>query len=505
MADSTPRLYSNPVDPQTDYAPLSWMAASSLAFAGLFALFLVSLSFIAFSQSKPLVEFWLFGFPIAGIVLAFAARRHIQNSEGTRTGLQLATVSWWICVVGGLCYAAYLGATEYTIRSDSKKQFSTWADNLQKIQPATANDPALAAAFYQTLPPEQRGAFTPNNTTAMQDRFNFEFTTFRQNKLLMMLLRNPGQCELEPQGLKQWQQTPGKIECAMAATLKCPEGEFPMLIPMEATVKGGKREWQIKSFDGYVQDGASAKRTNYGWMVEWLDATAKGTAEQFVQSAGAPMNMEGFPRPIPEGILSQPLAYETYVAGKLPKGLGERIAMTTHERMKVTGALGFFWPTSPEYAKGLQSDFFVHTPLPDGKMAPETSREDFYFCWNNVAFEKITQAGRNLANSTDKNSLILFYDDRVEVYVAIELKVLKSVPKNSAALGRIVLTLDNKDLLAKLNGARAEGAKSGNWSATPTDLPASCPWKVTRIESNLKVIASPGGQGGGGPGGPGGM
>ena len=504
MADSTPRLNSNPVNSATEYAPLSWMAAASLAFAGLFALILVSLSFIAFSQSKPLVEFWLFGFPIAGIVLAFAARRHIQNSEGTRTGLQLATVSWWICIVGGLCYAAYLGATEYTIRSDSKKQFVAWADNLQKIKPATANDPALAAAFYQTLPPEQRNAFTKSSTTAMQDRFGLDFTTFRQNKLLMILLRNAGQCELEPQGLKQWQQLPGKIDCAMAATLRCPEGEFPMLIPMEATVKDGKREWQIKSFDGFVQDGASAKRTNYGWMVEWLDATAKGTAEQFIQSAGAPMNMEGFPRPIPEGILSQPLAYETYVAGKLPKGLGERVAMSAHERMKVTGALGFFWPTSPEYTKGLQKDFFVQTPFPDGKMAPDTSREDFYFCWNNVAFEKITPAGRNLTNSTDKNSLILFFDDRVEVHVAIELKVLKSDPKNSAALGRMVLTLDDKNVLAKLDAARAEGAKGGNWAATPSDLPASCPWKVTRIESNLKVIRPPSGQGGG-PGGPGGM
>ena len=508
MADTTPRLNTTPLDPQTDYSPLSWMAATSFSVAVLFAMLLLSLGYFAFRESKPLIEPWLFVFPILGVVLAFAARRHIVNSENTRTGLEWATRAWWICIVGGLCYAAYLGATEYTIRADTEKQFVSWADNLIKVDPATPNDLAMSSAFYQTIPPKQRsGVFSPSSTTVMQERFAQDFVTFRQNKLLMMILRNPGQCELKPQGLKQWQQVPGRIECALAATLSCPEGEFNLIVPMIATVESGKREWQVATFDGYVQDAQGAKRTPYGWMVEWLDKTSQSTVDQFLQAASARTNVDGIPMMIPDALLAQPVAYEVFTKGKISKETGERIVVTAYERAKITGALGLFWPTSPEYAKGLQKDFFVQVPLPDGKMMADATREDLLFCWTNVAFDKITMSGRTLSNSPDKNSMIRFFPDRVEISVPIELKLLKSDPKNSAALGRMVLTLDDPVILAKLTEAREVGLKAGQSMNFPDDLPRACPWKVTRIESNLKIVRTGPPPGGGPPGGgpPGGM
>ncbi len=500
MADTTPRLNTTPRDPQTDYSPLSWMAATSFSVAILFAILLLTLGYFSFRESVPLIELWLFIFPILGIVLAFAARRHIINSEKTRIGLEWATRAWWICVVGGLCYAAYLGATEYTIRADSEKLFVSWADNLTKVDPTTPNDLAMSSAFYQTLPPKQRVAFSASSTTTMQERFAQDFVTFRQNKLLMIVLRNPGQCELKPQGLKQWQQVPGRIECALAATLSSPEGEFNLIIPMIATVESGKREWQVATYDGYVQDAQGAKRTPYGWMVEWLDGTAKSTVDQFLQAASIRTIVDGLPMMIPDALLAQPLAYEVFSRGKVTKETGERIVATAYERAKITGALGLFWPTSPEYAKGLQKDFFVQVPLPDGKMMTDVTREDFLFCWNNIAYDKITTSGRTLSNSPDKNSMIRFFPNRVEISVPIELKLLKSDPKNSAAIGRMVLTLDDPATLAKLNAAREVGLKAGQSMIFPDDLPRSCPWKVTRIESNLKIVRTAAPPGAGPPG-----
>ena len=496
MADTTPRLNSTPVDPQSDYAPVSWMAITALAVAGIFASLLLSLVLTAFRSNKPLIEIWLFIFPVLGIVVAFAARRHILNSEGTRTGLKLAAWAWWICVVSGLSYAAYFWATEYTVQSDTERQFTAWAENVKKIDPATPNDPALAAAFYQTLPPSQRVAFSASNTTIMQDRFGPDFVTFRQNKLLMMILRNPGRCELTPQGLKQWQQLPGKIECALAATLKTPEGEFPMVIPMEAALEKGKREWQIKAFDGYVQDTPASVRTPYGWFVEWLDYTGRITCDQFLKTAGAPTYVGGTPHYIPDGILAQPLAYEMFHTGTIPKSIENRIVSTAFDRVKLTGVLGLFWPTSPAYAKSMESDFFVQTPLVDGKMAAEANaKEDFLYCWTNIAFERITLSGRSLPNSPDKNTMIRFFPDRVEISVPIELKPARCEPKNSAALGRMVLTMDDKDILAEMSAAREIGLKGARTDSIPTDLQKKvCPWKVTRIESNLKVIRTAGPQ-----------
>ena len=493
MADTTPRLYSSPADPRAEYAPVSWMAATALFVAVSFTLILLVLVRYAFLSNEPLIASWLFIFPILGLVMAFAGRRHIRNSEGTRTGLTLATTAWWICVVTGLAYGAYVLATEYTVQADTEKQFGAWAENLKKIEPQTANDPALASAFYQTLPPSQRVAFSATNTTAMQDRFGQDFVTFRQNKLSMIIQRNPGQCELVPQRLKQWQQSPGKIECALAAILRCPEGEFAMVIPMEATIDKGKRDWQIKSFDGYVQDAPGTKRTPYGWNVEWLDYTGKAAADNFLKVAGS----------FPDAILAQPVAFEIYHTGSIAPLDGSRIIATASDRAMLTGVLGLIWPTSPAYAQALVGGFFVQTPLPDGKMTPDANaKEDFAFCWSNIAYDKITMAGRTLSASTDKNCSMRFYPDRVELAVPIELKTIKSDPKNSAALGRMILTLDDKTILAELATTRDEGLKGARTGDIPAELQKkTCPWKVTRIESNLKVIraappAGAGGQGG---------
>ncbi len=504
MADTTPRLNTAPADPQLNYAPLSWIAVLAFAIAALFAMILISLAYFAYRNNKPLIETWLYIPPVLGIVAAFAARRHIRNSEGTRTGLEWSTRGWWISVVGGLGYFTYVNATEYTVNYETKKQLATWAENCKKADLVTPNDPALGEAFYQTLPPSQRVAFSASNTTEMQNRFAQEMVTFRQNKLLMILQRNRDRAEIVPGTLMTWQVMPEKIECTVAATLKTPEGEFPLVIPMVALLTKGKREWQIGAFDNYVQIASDTQRTQYGWLVEWLDGTARITAEQFLSSAAAKTNQDGFPVFVPDGILAQPVAHDVFASRKFAKPVGDRIVFGAVDRMALTGPLGLFWPTSPAYAKGIRGDFFVQTPLADGKMVPDASREDFLACWNNTGFDTLIPSGKTLSGSTDKNNLMRFFDDRVEVSVPIELKVPKADAKGSAALGRLILTLDDPELLGELDRARELGLKGEKSNAFPEDLKQRMPaWKVTRIESNLKVIRAALGPGGP-PGGPGG-
>ena len=76
----------------------------------------------AFLAKKPLVQAELLALPAIGVVLCFAARRVIRNSEGTRTGENLANTAWWICVIAGLGYAAYLLAIDFAIRRDAKAE-----------------------------------------------------------------------------------------------------------------------------------------------------------------------------------------------------------------------------------------------------------------------------------------------------------------------------------------------------------------------------------------------
>ena len=62
--------------------------------------------------------------------LAFAARRQILSSEGTKAGLPIATAAWWVAVVGGLGYLAGL--------SGFQRRILDHAASPKRLLPATA-------------------------------------------------------------------------------------------------------------------------------------------------------------------------------------------------------------------------------------------------------------------------------------------------------------------------------------------------------------------------------
>src|SRR4051812_46102104 len=90
----------------TPYVPVSWVAALAATFAATFVVSLLFLGIYAFKERKPLLEPGLLVMPVIAFVLCFAARRMIQNSEGTRTGqlygVDLVNGAWWLSLVLGL-------------------------------------------------------------------------------------------------------------------------------------------------------------------------------------------------------------------------------------------------------------------------------------------------------------------------------------------------------------------------------------------------------------------
>src|SRR5262245_39841596 len=118
MADATPAPALASTADTVPYVPVSWMAVAAITVAGLFVIVLVLLAFSALLANNPRVQPELLALRALGIVLGFAARRVIRNSEGTRTGENLANMAWWISLVAGLGYAAYLLAIDYSVRRD---------------------------------------------------------------------------------------------------------------------------------------------------------------------------------------------------------------------------------------------------------------------------------------------------------------------------------------------------------------------------------------------------
>ena len=432
MDDTTPRLHTAPRDLSTDYSPLSWYCMAAFVVSIIFAVLLVVLGLSALLENKPFFESWLFLFPVVGLVLAFAGRRHVRNSEGTRQGEKYANWAWWICVIGALVYGANLIGIGYTVRADAEGVFSRWTKKLEEADPTNPADTATAEAFYPITEAGQRDNFSPADVQKMRAIYGPKFAQFRQNKVFAILARNKGQCRFVSDGLQNWEQTPGQIECTLAATLKTPEGDYPLIVPMVAKTGPKGRAWQIRIADGFIAEGQGkvVPRTPYGWWMELLSMTVTTAAVTEIQKAGMP----GEPMP--------------------------------------------------------KDDFFVLLPQEGG--GPKPTLEDLKYCWDPANPGRVQMPGAFLGFAPDRNPFVTVAPERIEVRVPIELKPASATKKDSGSRGRLVFVLDDPAVLKDVLEASAAAAKSPRTDRMPAELTArKVPWKLLRLESSLKVETAP--------------
>jgi hypothetical protein len=462
----------------SDYAPLSWPAVASLAAA---TLFVVVLTVLAYFAKQPLVESWLFVFPAVGIVLAFTARRQIEASEGTRTGLSLASAGWWVSVLGGMGYVAYLMAINYAVENDAKREFTAWAETVKQINPDDPRDPKLYEAVYRTVAPRQRAEVKNAKDYDKADVvFRDQLAKLRQTDVVRVAGRNreAGSVEFSGFGVKDWSQTPGVITCTLAGKMTTPEGDRMLLVPMQATVDRGVRQWQINAAgDGFFQPGAR-NLTRYGWMVEYLEAAGRQYAMQFLFAVDRPESRRG--------------AFQMFAqdpAAATAAGVGAAVA-------GLPAAIG---RGQADYEQALAGKLFS---LPGGGTPGPDDLARFRQCWERGG---IGRAGSTLRDSPDTSPILRVADGAVELRVPVELTMSAAHGSaTEAARGKLVLRAADPALAGDL--AAAKQAKGVATPEPPKDVVSrQIPWRVVRIESDLKMIQPPAPTGGPGEGGPGGM
>lgn len=480
----TPTADTNP------YVSVSWVAVGAMAAAGLFVLLLLVTGLISFREKKPLLMPELLVLPLVAIVLSFAAKRLIQNSEGTRTGvldresvrLDLVKSSWWVAVVGGLGFAAYLFAIDYSVRRDAAIKAEEWVGHV------LADDPEKTGwAFLRTLDPGRRAAIGPDDLARIDAEFGPVFLGFKQADLVLLARRNPDSCQFTNGIVKEWVYQPGLTKCAFSGTVRCPEGVFPVEFEMRATEGGAKadvtkaemvgRQWSVTYQPGQkfiLQDKAT--RTPYGWRVTELEVSAAQAARQFLDiSAGSP-GMRAY-------------AYQAQITATPDAKLLERAALASHARV-----FGFDLPLvytwTPDYPPYMQNQF---VRLRDGA-EPTTEQKDLFLkTWNESG---LLPVGRRIKDNEklDSQGTIAVTDVAVEVRVPCEVPLYGS---GTAARGRLVLTCTEPDVVAEVKKLRAEANPDQGTSTPPPDfLKRPFRWRVSRVETDfkeVKVAKEPGG------------
>lgn len=462
MSDTPPRLATAPTT-GAEYVPVSGTAVASLAVGVVFVVGIVVVAGFAFVRKQPFIATEVLIFPALGVLLAFTARRQIAAAEGAKVGEWSANAGWWLSVVGGLGYVAYLGGMEFAIRNDAEREFRAWADAVVAIDPANPADPNVYEACYRMQPPGLRATTNRRDAAAMEAKFRDGLVGLRQLDVVRVAGRNRGAVTFVPGGMKEWQQTPNRVTCTLAGKMLTPEGEFDLVVPMEASVEQGKREWQVKATaNGFVQSQAL---TRYGWLVYHVEQTGKAFAQELQTALTTPGQ--------------QLVAYDAFVR---PDGSPARTKWLIEDpaRLALTGAATRLYPRPVGYPGVLDTLF----TLPGGVVPSQPDRDRFRYCWDNM---RITRAGASLRDSPDANPVLRVAADAVEFWVPIELVLPGGVGPSGSARGRIVLRCADEALAAEFAKARAEGGR-------PVGIPPSdvmsrpVPWRVVRIESDLKPI-----------------
>jgi hypothetical protein len=485
----------------TPYVPVSWAAAAAVTVAGAFLLTLLAFGYFAFSNKKPLLMEELLVMPVIAIVLSFAARRMIRNSEGTRTGtlygVDLVNTAWWMALIIGLCYIAYLFAIDYAIRRDARGEAEKWMGHVTK-----GTDDDIFLAFHRTLPPGMRQSVASNDTHKMQLQFRDDLLMFRNSDLLRLARRNEGSFEFVPSAVTKV-INPTSIDATVTGTVKCPEGMFPITITLKgaegvtaAEGGGGGRQWSInRPQGGGFIDQTKATRTPYGWLLVIMEVLPQGGAAfganfvKHVATTGPTNHVYNYRAFVAPGGDGQ--GWEAVAAD--PTGLSQFAFAVPTQAM---GDAGYADYMANHFYKGRNGV----EPTPEQKAR-------FFTSWNTFG---IRPAGDKLKDSgggpIDKETDITLTETAVQMRVPIEIPLLGTSGKHEVARGRVVVECADPKLVAELKQLKAEAnPAAGTSSPTEEMMRRKFAWRVVRIESDMAPvnIIPPGGPGA--PGGPGGM
>jgi hypothetical protein len=309
--------------------------------------------------------------------------------------------------------------------------------------------------------------------------------------------RGDGEFVFTPGGVADWSYRPGAIDCVFTGTVTCPEGVFPVSVPLKGVEGitageggGGGRQWSVAWKPGgtFIQQD-KVERTGYGWLVLILELDGGGFGKAFIDHVNF-------------GPTSYPYLYRAFVAEPADTSW-LAVARSPGIHLFFAAPFGILHPNASR--DQLAASFFK------GKDGAEPTAEQagrFLAAWN---AQGVFEAGRRLKDPgggvPDKDINLRLTDGAVEVLVPVEIPLQNAVGKQETARGKLVVACKDPALLAELKERK---------SAAKTDKPTSSPppafrdrsftWRVVRIESDLVPVSiqqpSMGGPPGmGGPGG----
>ena len=228
-----------PPDAAAGYRPISGLAIAALGLAVVTALIITAIGIASRVKGKAILVWPLVGLAAVGLVMSLVARWQIRRSEGTRAGLGLANAAWWVSLLFGCGYAAFLAATELAVRQQAQEFADKWFKHLSEGKPELA--------FRLTRDPSQQKSI-PEDPDAIRRRFGADtLPAFIRSDLARMCRSWRDKVRWTPTGVRELQTTPSGYEVVLNYTVRTPEGvsDVGVMALGHDDPATGARNWQI--------------------------------------------------------------------------------------------------------------------------------------------------------------------------------------------------------------------------------------------------------------------
>jgi hypothetical protein len=275
------------------YRPLSLLALAGFGLAVLYALVvLIGAAVALFSRIPWLMPSWTFLLPLAALVLCWAARTRIRESEGTLSGLAFTTWGFRLTILVGLTYAAYYGATFFAVRGQAIDCADRFFEDIKQGR----NEQAFLLSLG--IPPkDMEGADLRN---MLESRFNSpkgmlgsvgDFTRFCQAQFVRFIEMDGPKANIALKGVSEWEYSKGGYRVVLKYHIATSLVNFEMnLETFGRDSKPGEpkgRQWQIVLPKSDAQE--SMKLTPLG---EEVVKKKLDTARQFVMAWTEKINQQ---------------------------------------------------------------------------------------------------------------------------------------------------------------------------------------------------------------------
>ncbi|HEY8506592.1 MAG TPA: hypothetical protein VIL46_18560, partial [Gemmataceae bacterium] len=298
---------------------------------------------------------------------------------------------------------------------------------------------------------------------------------FRENQFIQFLRRNAGESEIRHRGLKSWEQKPAGFDAVQTFTIRCPEGEFDVIVSLTAQegVEDAPRQWKVNFLgDNHIQQ---ARMTAYGRLVGELHTSARTAGGRVLQALQGKRPREAYR-------LARDPAAQQRQEERL-RALGGLAPLAAAAAAHLGAAAGGDPPGYEEFLAGslLRG--------PDGRPLSAEKRAMFRTLWEQG---QIGYAGRARRSLSPPGPSVTVGADAITARYPIEIL---SPAGTEYSTGLLILLSRDPNLLAEAQRLRAEGAAAPERTDPSTaSLLRHFPpnWQLDAIETDLEMEPLPG-------------